>query len=180
MGFSFRSIDPTRSVKKAIKSNIEVWKNPTDFDAHKRAFRDTAKTGTPITSNYRDDRNREQPQQAEQGMDYNACLQQLMSSQRPYEPPPAYQSFSQMFQQRPQEDYSNVTDVYQRGGMANNLLDRYNAMSGVLQQQQAAMVPRPAQQKYPRDYGLPNKRAVMGQQSPYMNFAQLFGGGGNG
>lgn len=97
-----------------------------------------------------------------------------------YVAPPQYQSFAQLFNQ-PQFDYSQVGDVYARGSMPNNLLDRYNSLMMNLQQQQAAMVPRQAPQapQQPRMPYDPSKRPVM-IGSPYMNFAQLFGGGRNG
>jgi hypothetical protein len=94
-----------------------------------------------------------------------------------YNAPPQYQSFAQLFNQ-PQFDYSQVGDIYSRGAMPNNLLNRYNSLMSNLEQQQAAMVPRqvPQQPRMPYD---PRKRPIMGN-SQYMNFAQLFGGGRNG
>lgn len=122
------------------------------------------------------ERIRSQPQgssQAEQNTAPEYMPQQYVA-------PPQYQSFAQLFNQ-PQFDYSQVGDVYARGSMPNNLLDRYNSLMMNLQQQQAAMVPRQAPQvpQQPRMPFDPSKRPVM-SGSPYMNFAQLFGGGRNG
>lgn len=87
-----------------------------------------------------------------------------------YQAPPTYDPFAQLFQpqQRPP-----VTDIYQRGSMPNDLLARYNAMSQMLQKQQAAMVPRTRPQS--QSAGL---TPWMGDKkpNPYTNFAQLFGG----
>jgi hypothetical protein len=92
-----------------------------------------------------------------------------------YIAPPQYRSFDQLFNQ-PEFDYSQVGDIYQRGAMPNNLLNRYNSMMQNLQQQQAAMVPRQSpQSRPPRMPYDPSKRPVMGN-SQYVNFAQLFGG----
>jgi len=81
-----------------------------------------------------------------------------------YQAPQAYEPFAQSFQpqQRPP-----VNDIYQRGAMPNDLLARYNAMAKMLQQQQAAMVPRTQPQGMTPFVSKPN---------PYTNFAQLFGG----
>ena len=82
-----------------------------------------------------------------------------------YQAPQSYEPFSQSFQ--PSFDQSQVTDIYQRGAMPNDLLARYNAMAKMLQQQQAAMVPRTQPQGMAPFVSKPN---------PYTNFAQLFGG----
>lgn len=85
-----------------------------------------------------------------------------------YQAPQTYGSFSQSFQpqQRPP-----VTDIYQRGAMPNDLLARYNSMAQMLQQQQAAMVPRTN-----ANTTRPPPDKWMGANNPYTNFAQLFGG----
>lgn len=93
-----------------------------------------------------------------------------------YQAPPQYQSFSQLFNQ-PQFDYSQVNDIYQRGEMPNNLLNRYNSLMKNLQAQQAAMVPRQAPQGNPSNLPAPGGQLPpMTRANPYVNFAQLFGG----
>ena len=82
-----------------------------------------------------------------------------------YEAPPPYSPFAQSF--APNFNQSQVTDVYQRGAMPNELLSRYNAMAKMLQQQQAAMIPRTK----------PQANVIKSAPSQYINFAQLFGGG---
>jgi len=87
-----------------------------------------------------------------------------------YQAPQSYEPFAQLFQsqQRPQ-----VTDIYQRAAMPNDLLARYNSMAQMLQQQQAAMVPRTQPQMMPQEQ-IPWKGNI--KPNPYTNFAQLFGG----
>lgn len=80
-----------------------------------------------------------------------------------YEAPPSYSPFAQSF--APSFNQSQVTDIYQRGDMPNEILGRYNAMAKMLQQQQAAMVPRTK----------PQANVIKSAPSQYINFAQLFG-----
>jgi len=82
----------------------------------------------------------------------------------------SYAPFAQSFQQQQRPP---VTDIYQRGAMPNDLLARYNSMAQMLQQQQAAMVPRTQPQMMPE-----GQEPWMGAKkpNPYTNFAQLFGG----
>lgn len=91
-------------------------------------------------------------------------------SPQSYIAPQSYTPFSQSFQpqQRPP-----VNDIYQRGAMPNDLLARYNSMAQMLQQQQAAMVPR-TQPKMMTEGQAPWIGAI--KPNPYTNFAQLFGG----
>lgn len=92
-----------------------------------------------------------------------------------YQAPPQYQSFSQLFNQ-PQFDYSQVNDIYQRGEMPNNLLNRYNSLMQNLQSQQAAMVPRPQPAPTSNVPSAGGQLPPMTRANPYVNFAQLFGG----
>jgi len=109
------------------------------------------------------------------GQAQQAAQQRVDQSQDKYAPqeylaPQSYEPFAQSFQpqQRPP-----VTDIYQRGAMPNDLLARYNSMAQMLQQQQAAMVPRTQPQMMPQE-----QTPWMGNKKPnlYTNFAQLFGG----
>lgn len=86
-----------------------------------------------------------------------------------YQAPPAYRSFAELFG-LPMQDYSNVTDVYQRGALPNQLLDRYNAMSMALQEQQRKMMASPK-----RGYNI-DIRSASQPTGNYVNFANLFSG----
>ena len=104
------------------------------------------------------------------------AMQRKIEQQLNYHPPQSYQApqsyepFAQSFQQQQRPP---VTDIYQRGAMPNDLLARYNSMAQMLQQQQAAMVPRTQPQMMPE-----GQAPWMGKAkpNPYTNFAQLFGG----
>lgn len=91
-------------------------------------------------------------------------------SPQSYIAPQSYTPFSQSFQP---EQRQPVNDIYQRGAMPNDLLARYNSMAQMLQQQQAAMVPRTQPQMMPEGQA-PWMSAK--KPNPYTNFAQLFGG----
>ena len=86
---------------------------------------------------------------------------------RAFTPPPQFT----IPQYAPMMDYSQPTDIYTRGGMDNQLIDRYNQLAQALQAQQSAMVNRPAA-SYPAQ---PVKYAPT-RPNPYVNFASLFGG----
>jgi hypothetical protein len=164
MGFSFSKIFD--SPKKLLGSSINLAKNPFDKDAHKQFFKDGA---DPFSMANRGAGGKRQDA-GQYGMPQQQYQPQI------YQAPPQYQSFADLFNQ-PQFDQSQVTDIYQRGNMPNNLLDRYNSLMTNLQAQQAAMVPRtpPPTVANGQTPAPPMTRVDPRQGNPYINFAQMFG-----
>jgi len=166
MGFSFSKIFD--SPKKLLGSSINLARNPFDKDAHRKFLSDGM---NPFGKDRAIGAQVPGSDPGAQGGGMPQYLPQV------YQAPPQYQSFAELFNQ-PQFDQSQVTDVYQRGSMPNNLLDRYNSLMTNLQSQQAAMVPRQpaptvANGQLPAP---PMTRVDPRQNNPYMNFAQLFRG----
>lgn len=165
-----------KSPKDHFKSAVNVARNPTDLKAHEQYLKASfADAFMPGLTGFGGKKSGAQQGEQELPQDYFAQYAPQM-----YQAPQQYQSFSQLFNQ-PQFDYSQVDDVYQRGAMPNNLLNRYNSLMQNLQSQQAAMVPRqqaqPTQTPRPFNPGTPQPYGIPGRTGGYVNFSQLFGGG---
>lgn len=151
----FSDLNPVNLAKNFHSSSMDLAKNPFSKDA----IRNWQSSMHPGLIKPKNSAKQDQP-----------VVQEEFYQPQLYQAPQSYEPFAQSFQpqQRPP-----VTDIYQRGAMPNDLLARYNSMAQMLQQQQAAMVPRTQPQMMPE-----GQAPWMGAKkpNPYTNFAQLFGG----
>lgn len=157
---------------KHTKAALNVAKNPTDKDAWKSYSKDAlTDMFMPGMEVFQKDGKRASGggEAVGGGAEIPQYLPQV------YQAPPQYQSFASLFNQ-PQFDYSQVGDVYQRGAMPNNLLNRYNSLMQNLQSQQTAMVPRPQPAPASNVPSAGGQLPPMTRVNPYVDFARLFGG----